>query len=102
MPDTTLVGCVIQGSGPTVFLLDNARPDTDDRPAVLKTYVLASATEDLDFAHQLNHEVRITGSADAKVAPVPPPGQRVPEKDLPTFSAMSINSIADTCTTAHR
>jgi hypothetical protein len=99
-PDVTLTGCVTQGSSPTVFILDNARLNVDDRGEKGKIYMLVSAAEDLNFAKHLNHEVSVTGTADQKTMATPATGQKVEEKDLPKLSAKSLISVADKCSTA--
>jgi hypothetical protein len=94
--DVTVTGCLTQGSGPTVFILDNAKQRVDDKTEKAQSYVVIAAAEDLPLAANLNHEVSVMGSADAKVAP--PAGQKVDEKDLPRFSAKMVTSVADRCT----
>ena len=98
--DVTLTGCLIQGSGPTVFVLDNAKLSPSESTEKGKAYMLASATEDLNFKAHLNHEVTITGSADSKVAAMPKPGQKSDDKDLPKLTAKSVTMISDKCTAA--
>ena len=97
-PEITLTGCLIQGTGPDVFVLDNAKLSAADRAEKGKTYVLSASAEDLNFKTHLNHEVTITGSADAKVAPMPAPGQKAADKDLPNLKAKSVTMVADKCT----
>lgn len=101
-PDTTVTGCLTQGSGPTVFVLGNAKMDAMDKTESAKSYVLVPATEDLAFASHVNHEVTVTGTSDGKIAPNPPAGQKVAEKDLPKITAKSLTEIADRCTAASR
>ena len=98
--DITLTGCVIQGSAPTVFLLDNARVNTQDPSEKGRTFVIAPATEDLNISTHLDHEVTITGKAEDKVVPTPKPGEKVDEKDLPKLQASSLTMVADRCTAA--
>jgi hypothetical protein len=81
VPDVTLQGCVTQGSGPTVFILNNARVRPDDKNEKSKSFVIVAGAEDLALQKHLNHEVTITGPAEAKVAPVPPPGQTVAARE---------------------
>jgi hypothetical protein len=100
--DTTLTGCVTQGSSPTVFLLGNARMNARDTNEKGKDYILVAATEDLSLKTHLNHEVTVTGNAETKVAPMPPAGQKVNEKDLPKLTAKSVTEVADTCTMSPR
>jgi hypothetical protein len=94
--EVTLTGCLVQGTTPAVFIFENARrdPKSTTEPAV-KYLVLASA-EDLNLRDHLNHEVRINGLPDGKIAP--PTTQKVDEKDLPRLSAKSVTMVADTCT----
>jgi hypothetical protein len=98
-PEATLTGCVIQGSSPTVFILDAARTNPQDQKEKAKTFVLVAGTEDLKFTDHLNHEVRVTGVAEAKTPPAPPAGQKIAEKDLPKLTAASVTMVADRCTT---
>jgi hypothetical protein len=99
-PETAITGCVIQGSSPTVFILDAARMNPQDQNEKAKTYLLVAASEDLAFNKHLNHEVRVTGIAEAKNPPTPPAGQKVAEKDLPKLTAQSVTMVADRCTTS--
>jgi hypothetical protein len=96
--DVSVTGCLIQGSSPTVFLLDNAKYSESDKAEPAKTFLLASGAEDVAFKSHLNHEVTISGTADAKQAPVPAPGQKVNEKDLPKFTATRVLMLSDKCT----
>jgi len=101
-PEVTLTGCVVQGSSPTVFILDNAKTDPASAAEKGVKYILASAVEDVDLRTHLNHEVRIVGEVDVKVSanPVTPPVPPVPpdpEKDLPKLKAKSVTMVSDTC-----
>ena len=96
--DVTLTGCIIQGSGPTVFVLDNAKNASQSAAEKGKTYVLAASGEDVDFLKNINHKVTVSGSAETKTVPMPQPGQKVNEKDLPKLKAKTVVSIADSCT----
>lgn len=105
-PEVTLTGCVVQGSSPTVFILDNAKKDPTSATEKGVKYFLASAVEDVDLRAHLNHEVRIVGEVDVKVSadpvtappvpPVPPPPTD-PEKLLPKLTAKSLTMVSDTC-----
>lgn len=101
-PDVSVTGCLLQGSAPTVFILDNARMNPRDQNEKAKQYVLVAATEDLGFATHLNHQVSVTGIAEIKTPPMPPAGQKPTEKDLPKLTAKSLTQVADTCTPASR
>ena len=101
-PEVTLTGCVVQGSSPTVFILDNAKKDPASTTEKGVRYVLASTVEDVDLRTHLNHEVRIVGEVDLKVSadPVTPPVPPVPpdpEKNLPKLRAKSVTMVSDTC-----
>lgn len=110
-PEVTLTGCIVQGSGPTVFIFDNARKDPDNAVEKGVRYIVVSAAEDLDLRAHLNHQVRIVGEVDLKVAtttttpatppstpPVPPDPQRpADERTLPKLSAKSVTMVSDTC-----
>ena len=87
---------LFEGAG----LWENVRkdPKSTTEPAV-KFLVLASA-EDLNLRNHLNHQVRITGLPDGKVAP--PTTSKVEEKDLPRLSAKSVTMVADTCSVPAR
>ena len=105
-PEVILTGCIVQGSSPTVFILDNAKKDPSSTTEKGVRYLLASAVEDVDLRTHLNHEVRITGEVDVKVSadpvtapPVPPvpPVPTDPEKTLPKLTAKSVTMVSDTC-----
>ena len=100
--DVTLTGCLTQGSGPTVFILDNAKQNARDQNEKGKTYLLVASAEDLSFKNHVNHEVMVTGAADAKAAMPPAAGGKMTEKDLPKLTAKSITPVADTCTAPGR
>lgn len=101
-PDVSVTGCVTQGSGPTVFILDNARMNPRDTNEKGKSYLLVAATEDLGLAKHLNHQVSVTGIAEVKVPTPAPAGQKPAEKDLPKLTAKSVTMVSDTCTPASR
>jgi hypothetical protein len=102
-PDQSLTGCLTQGSGPTVFILDNARRNASDRAEKGARYLIVEAGEDLGLKSHLNHEVTVTGAPEAKMLTTPPAaGQKPIEKDLPKFSVKTVTEIADRCMTAPR
>jgi len=100
--DITVTGCLTQGSSPAVFILDNARQKPDDKTEKPQSYVVVGASEDLPFAANLNHEVSVTGSADASAATPPEAGQKASEQNMPRFSAKDVTLVADRCTTQTR
>jgi hypothetical protein len=95
--DVVLTGCLIQGSGPTVFLLDNAKLSAADPAEHAQTFVLRSEAEDVNFKNHLNHEVTITGSTMPVKGDQPPAGKKIEEKDLPTLAAKSLTMVSDRC-----
>ena len=107
-PEVVLTGCIVQGSSPTVFILDNAKKDPANANEKGVRYLLASVVEDVDLRTHLNHQVRITGEVDAKVStdpvtappvpPVPPPPTEE-EKSLSKLTAKSVTMVSDTCGT---
>jgi hypothetical protein len=113
--DVTVTGCLIQGSSPTTFILENAKRSATDKTEKGQSYKLASAGEDLNFQKHLNHEVTITGSSEksSASASVSTPsasasaqaggqmaqaGSKADDKDMPTLSAKSLTMVADKCT----
>lgn len=96
-PDVTLRGCVLQGSAPAVFVLDNAKKDPKSTTEKGVRYLLIAGTEDLMLRAHVNHLVEMIGQVVAK--PAPRAGQPVTEKDLSTFTAKSLTMVADTCAT---
>jgi hypothetical protein len=102
MPDVTLTGCLVQGTAPNVIVFANAKRNTDDTAEKALKYVVLAGTEDLNLREHLNHEVRILGQAEVKVAPTSPAGQPILEKDLPKLTAKSVTMVSDTCAPAAR
>jgi hypothetical protein len=106
----TLTGCLVQGSGPNVFVLENAKTSTAAASDKGKSYVLAVApgTTGVDFKGQLNRQVRIMGSADKMAAAASGAASgasasaaiRIDEKDMPKLSARTIARVGDTCPSA--
>ena len=92
--EVSLTGCLIQGSAPTVFILDKARKNPQSSTETTQSYLVINQVEDMDLTRFLNHQVRITGAA----GPKQPATNRPPaEKDLPTLTATQIVNVADTC-----
>ena len=114
--DTTLVGCLVQGSGPNVFIIENAKASSASASDKGQSYVLAVApgSTSVDFRTQLNKQVRIVGMTEGgtvTVAPAagasrstttvetPTASVRIEEKDMPKFSAKTVARVGDTCVT---
>jgi hypothetical protein len=96
MKDVTVTGCLMQGSTPAVFLLEDARSDPESKDEKAKTFFLSASVPDLKA--NLNKQVRIIGQAETKEPPAPPAGQKVSEQDLPKLSVKTIAAVADRCT----
>jgi hypothetical protein len=96
MKDVTLTGCLVQGSAPAIFLLEDARLNPEDKNEKAKKYFVTAAAPDLKA--NLNKEVRIIGQAETKEPPTPPAGQKVAEQDLPKLAVKTIAAVADRCT----
>jgi hypothetical protein len=123
--DTTITGCLVQGSGPTVFLLQDAKTTAAGASSAAPRDMGASASaagasasasakvdrgttyrldtmsgKDVDFKTHLNHQVSITGKLDSKAATTAAAAgavDKIDEKSLAKFSATGITKIADTC-----
>src|SRR5579871_6248813 len=96
-----LTGCLIQGSGPAVFLLEDARTSVEDKTEPGKTYVLVAAPESLraDLRADLNHEVVVTGATgtDTESQGSLRRGGQLDERTLPTLVVRTLTTIADRC-----
>ena len=95
--EVSLTGCLVQGTGPSVFILENAKADPLDSSQTGRSYLLASSSMSLSFREHLNNEVRIDGTAETKMPPESPAGQPVKESDLPKLKATKITHVATTC-----
>lgn len=98
MPDKNLTGCLVQGSGPNVFILEDAKIDPENETEDGKTYLVVAGTEDLFLRNHVNAKITIRGAAEDKMVPDPPAGEKVNEQDLPKLTAKSVVPVADTCT----
>ena len=95
--EVSLTGCLVQGTGPAVFILENAKVDPSDRSQNGRSYLLAASSSSVSFREHLNHEVRIDGMAEVKMVPDQPAGQPVKESDLPKLKATKLTHVASTC-----
>ena len=92
-----VVGCMVKALKPNSYLLERAVDPSkkDDTP---RTFRIQAQMEDPDFESQVNAKVEVTGQAEIKAVPTPPPGGKLDEKDLPGFMVKSFQRVADTCT----
>ncbi len=93
----SLTGCLVQGTGPDVFILENAKLDPRDASQKGLSYVLASGAAEVSFREHLNNEVRVDGTAEMKTPPAPRDGEAVKESDLPKLKATKVMHVATTC-----
>ena len=95
--DVSLTGCLVQGSGPNVFIFENAKTDPTDSSEVGRSYLLTTTMASISFREHLNHEVQIDGSAENRMPPTPTMGKKVNESDLPKLTATKVTHVATTC-----
>jgi len=108
--ESTVTGCLVQGSGPTVFLLQDAKMSAAAPAAGASasldrgtTYRLEaeSGAKAVDFKTYLNRQVSITGKLDAKAPMIAMPAEdgakKIDEKTLGKLTATSLTKLADTC-----
>ena len=96
MQDMKVVGCIVKALKPNAYLLERAI-DPAKKGDAPRTYLIQAQMEDPDFESQVNAKVEVTGQAEIKQLPTPPPGGKVDEKDLPVFNVKSFQRVADTC-----
>ena len=118
--EVTLTGCLIQGSGPSVFIIDEAKRSADDKNEKAMSYILAEdpSAKNLDFRTNLNHKVRIVGMLDNRSGAAMGAGSagaggvgtgagttgaaagqagRQDEKNMRKFTAKSVQVLSDSC-----
>ena len=100
-PDVKLTGCLVQGSGPTVFIFENAKKDTKNAAEKGVSYMVVSNVADVNLRDHLNHQVEISGKADPKPAPVTG-AAKIEEKDLPKLTLKTVTLVSNTCSTPTR
>ena len=100
-PDVKLTGCLVQGSGPTVFIFENAKKDTKSATEKGVSYMVVSTVADVNLRDHLNHQVEISGKADPKPAPVTG-AAKIEEKDLPTLTLKTVTLVSNTCSAPTR
>jgi hypothetical protein len=95
--EISVTGCLIQGSAPNVFVLENARVKPEDKTEKAATYVITVAKPEMSLKAHLNHSVKVTGIADARAGATPPAGEKAKEGDLPKFTASAVTMVSDRC-----
>ena len=96
--DTTLKGCLIQGSGPTTFILENAKLSSDAADAKGKNYVVEISAQPDQIKSIINSHVQIVGTAAKDSSASSADEKKRDEKDLPKLTAKRITRLAATCT----
>lgn len=92
--EISLIGCLVQGSQPSIFILENAKPATGTTQEVGTRYMVVPESKDVDLLSHLNHEVQLTGPWDGVI---PPPEKPTEEQDLPKLRARSLAPLSSTC-----
>ena len=96
-PDVQLVGCLAQGSDATIFILNQARRNPEDAGEKPKIYRLLLASAEANLARHVDHEVRVTGLAEAKTMKAPGDGQPIKEDKLPKFTVHTVVPVGEKC-----
>lgn len=95
-PQVTLSGCLTQGSLPSIFILENARPAAGTTQETGTRYLVVAEAKDIDLLAHLNHDVQLTGTSEGTI---PPPEKPVEERDLPTLRVRTLDMLSNTCAT---
>lgn len=93
-PQVTLSGCLTQGSMPSIFILENAKPAAGTTQETGTRYLVVAETKDIDLLAHLNHEVQLTGASEGVI---PPPEKQTEEKDLPKLRVRVLDMLSNTC-----
>ena len=103
-PELALTGCIVQGSSPAVFLLDNAKKDPKDATEKGAKFFLSPSAPDINLRAHLNHIVRIAAVEDLKVSAMPvlePPSPNAPrpgeERTLPRLIVKTVTMVSEKC-----
>jgi hypothetical protein len=97
--DITVTGCLIQGSAPNVWVLENAKMSTASATDKGKSYVVVVSGA-ADLKPHLNHQVRIVGAENAASRAAAPSGQaegKADEASFPKLNARTVTMVANTC-----
>ena len=100
-PELKVTGCLVQGSGPTVFIIENAKQDAKSTTEKGVSYMVVGTVADVNLRDHLNHQVEISGKADPKPAPVTG-SAKIEEKDLPKLNVKAVTLVSNTCSAPAR
>lgn len=92
--DVTLFGCLTQGSQPSIFILEHARPTSGSNGETALRYLVLSDAKDVDLLSNVNREVELRGTVSGRV---PPPEKQREEANLPTLRVRELTSNSTTC-----
>jgi hypothetical protein len=95
--DVTVTGCLVQGSGPSVFLIKDAKKDAKSTAEKGVSYVVVTTAENVNLRAHLNHEITISGESDGRLAPAST--EKANENELPKLTAKNVTMISATCAT---
>jgi len=93
----TVTGCLVQGSGPNVFVIKDAKKDAKSTSEKGVSYVVVASGENTNLRTHLNHQVTVSGESDGRVAPSST--ERSTESELPKLTAKNVTMISSTCST---
>jgi hypothetical protein len=94
--EVSLTGCLTQGSMPSVFILENAKPANETITESGKRYLVVAQSKDVDLLSHVNNEVQLHGTVTGNM---PPPEMPTPEKDLPQLQARMLSVVSNSCAT---
>ena len=92
-----LTGCLVQGSAPEAFVLQEAKRDPQSATEKGARYIVVPTAEDLVLKTHLNHRVRIVGVPDGRPQPTPVAGRPVDEKAIPKLNARALTMVSPSC-----
>jgi hypothetical protein len=94
--DMTLKGCLVQGSAPNQFVLENAKLATDAESAKGKSYAVEIQAPADQIKSIVNTHVQIVGKAE-KSDSASPDDKDSKDSNMPKLTAKRITRIAATC-----
>lgn len=101
--DTTLTGCLLQGSGPSMYILDNAKAENAAKNAKGQRYTLEIAAPAEQIKPVLNSHVRVIGSPEpndataAGASAAVASDQKASDSTLQKISVKRITRLSETC-----
>ena len=107
--EVTVTGCLVEGSGPNVYILQTQPIGTAESSDQTVSYVVTAASDapKIDFRSEVNRAVRLTGARSGEAASAIDGAQRAPdtstnlevkELEMPKLSVKRLARIGDRCT----